>query len=73
MGELFHMWEGLCHGIDALCCHLKSYDAELWLIVQEQEICKASVRELEEALAVEVLMDKEEELAHERVRDEAKK
>ena len=73
MGELFHTWEGLWRGIDALCCHLKSYDVESWLIICEQETCKASVRQLEAALVAEVLTDEEEELVCERARDEAKR
>ena len=37
---------------------------------REQEMCEASVRELEEALAAEPSTDEEEELARERARDE---
>ena len=70
-GELFHTREGLHRGIDALRCCLESYDAEMWSIIRERETCKASVKELEEALEAEPLMDEEEELARERARDEA--
>ena len=69
-GELFHTRDGLCHGIDALCCCLESYDVELWSIIHEREMCEALVRELEEALVAEPSTDKEEELARERARDE---
>ena len=72
-GKLFHMQEGLHCGINALCCHLESYDVKLWSIICEWEMCEALVRELEEALAAEVLTDEEEELAQERVRDEVKR
>ena len=64
----------MCHSIDALRCCLESYDGKLWSILHEQETCEASVRELEEVLAAAAaLMDKEEELAQERVRDEVKR
>ena len=64
------MRDGLRHSIDALRCRLESYDMELWSILCEQETCKASVRELEEALAAEASTDEEEELVQERARDE---
>ena len=73
MGELFHTREGLHHGINALPCHLELYDAELWSIIQEQATCEESVKQLEEALEAEPSTDEEEELARERVRDEAKR
>ena len=73
MGDLFHMREGLCCGIDALHCCLKSYNTELWSIKWEQATCEELVKELEEALEAEVSTDKEEELALERARDEAKR
>ena len=62
----------MCHGINTLRCRLKSYDAELWSIIQERETCEVSVRELETALAGEASTDEEEELAWERARVEAK-
>ena len=46
---------------------------ELWSIIWEQATCEESVKELEEVLEAKPLMDEEEELAWERVRDEAKR
>ena len=67
------MWEGLWWGINALHCCLESYDAELWLVIHKQEMCKVLVRELEVVLVAEMSTDEEEELVHERARDEAKR
>ena len=49
------------------------YDMEVWSIFHEQDTCAASVKELEEALAVEELTDEEAELAQEKVCYDAKR
>ena len=49
------------------------YDLEVWSILCEQETCMASVKELEEVLAVEESTDKEVELGKEKARYDARR
>ena len=51
---------------------LDTYDLELWLILREQETCAALVKELEEVLAAEELMDDKAEMMKEKERYNAK-
>ena len=49
------------------------YDLEVWSILHEQETCAASVKELEEVLAVEESTDEEAEMRDEKLRYNAKR
>ena len=49
-----------------LHAHLDMYDLEVWSILHEWDTCTASVKELEEVLAVEELMDDEVEMRKEK-------
>ena len=50
-----------------LCAHLDTYNLEVWLILREWDTCVASVKELEEVLAVEELTNEEAEMREEKV------
>ena len=52
---------------------LDTYDLEMWSIIREQEMCAASVKELEEALAAEESTDEEAEMRDEKSRYDAKR
>ena len=65
--------EALRQSIDALRARLDMYDLEVWSILREQEMCMASVKELEEVLAVEVSTDEEAELWKEKARYNARR
>ena len=56
-----------------LHARLDTYDLEVWSILHEQETCAASVKELEEVLAVEESMDDEAEMMKEKERYDAKR
>ena len=56
-----------------LRARLDTYDLEIWSILREQEMCAASVKELEEVLAAEELTDEEAEMGEEKVRYDAKR
>ena len=64
-------WEALHHSIDALHSCLKMYDIEVWSILCEQDRCVASVKELEEALVVE-LTNEEVKMVQEKVQYDVK-
>ena len=49
------------------------YNLEVWSILWEQDTCAASVKDLEEVLAVEELMDKEVEMRKEKAQYDAKR
>ena len=49
------------------------YNLEIWSILCERETCTASVKELEEVLAAEELMDDEAEMMKEKQRYDAKR
>ena len=65
--------EALQRSINALCACLDTYNLEVWSILREWDTCTASVKELEEVLAVEESMDKEAEMVQEKARYEAKR
>ena len=73
VGMLCTSWEALRCSIDELCAHLNMYDLEVWSILQEQDTCVASVKELEEVLAAEELTDEEVEIGKEKVWYDAKR
>ena len=66
-------WEALHRSIDALHAHLNMYDLEVWAILHERDTCTASVKELEEVLAVEESPDDEAEMRKEKERYDAKR
>ena len=66
-------WEALRWSIDALHACLDMYDLEVWLILHEQNTCAASVKELEEVLAVEESTDDEAEMRKEKACYNAKR
>ena len=66
VGALCMLLEALHRSIDALCAQLDTYDLEVWLILCEWDTCAASVKELEEMLAAEELMDEEAEMRQEK-------
>ena len=72
VGTLCTSQEALHCSINALCSHLETYDMEVWSIVCEQDMCVALMKELEEALTVEELMDKVAEMVQEKVHYDAK-
>ena len=59
-------WEALRWSIDTLCAQLDTYNLEVWSILCEWDMCTASVKELEEVLEAEELMDEEAELGKEK-------
>ena len=65
--------EALHCSIDTLCSHLKTYDIKVSSILHEQDTCTASVKELEGALVVVELMNKEMEMAQEKVHYDVKR
>ena len=67
VGALCMSGEALQHGIDSLHAWLNMYNLEVWSILHEWETCTASVKELEEVLEAEELMDEEAELRQEKV------
>ena len=58
--------EALQWSIDVLCAHLDTYNIEVWSILHKQDMCAASVKELEEVLAAEESMDNEVEMRKEK-------
>ena len=73
IGALCTLWEALRHSIDALRARLNTYNLEVWSILCEWDTCTASVKELEEVLAVEESMDEEAEMRKEKARYNAKR
>ena len=73
VGALCTSQEALQRSIDALRAWLDMYNLEVWSILHEWEMCVASVKELEEVLAVEELMDEEAELWKEKARYDARR
>ena len=61
------------HSIDALHSHLKTYDMEVWSILNEWDTCIVFLKELEEALAEELLTNEDEGMAQEKAQYEAKR
>ena len=52
---------------------LDTYNLKLWSILRERDTCAASVKELEEVLAVEESTDEEVELGKEKARYNARR
>ena len=73
VGVLCTSREALRWSIDTLCARLDTYNLEVWTILHEQDTCAASVKELEEVLAVEESTDEEAELGKEKARYDAKR
>ena len=73
IGALCTSWESLRRSIDMLRACLNTYDLEIWSILRERDMCAASVKELEEVLAVEESTDKEAEIRKEKARYNAKR
>ena len=65
--------EALRHSIDAPWSHLKMYHMEVWSILCERDMCVALVKELEEALVAEGLIDEEVEMVQEKALYKAKR
>ena len=72
-GELCMLHKGLCQSINALCARLDTYNAEVWSILHEWEICVASVKGFEEALVEEEETDEEMKLRQEKAWYNAKR
>ena len=66
IGALCMSREALRQSIDVLHARLDMYDLEIWSILHERDMCVASVKELEEVLAAEELMDEEAEMRKEK-------
>ena len=66
VGVLCTSWEALRQSID-------TYDLEIWSILCERDMCAASVKELEEVLAVEESTDEEVEMRKEKAQYNAKR
>ena len=73
IGMLCTSWEALRWSIDVLRAHLNTYDLEVWSILRERDTCAASVKELEEVLAVEDSMDNKVEMGKEKARYDMKR
>ena len=73
IGMLCTSWEALRWSIDVLRARLNTYDLEVWSILRERDTCAASVKELEEVLAVEESMDEEAEMRKEKAQYDAKR
>ena len=73
VGVLCTSREVFQRSIDALRAHLDTYDLEIWLIIHEWDTCAASVKELEDVLAAEELMDDEAEMRKEKERYNARR
>ena len=56
-----------------LRARLNTYDLEVWSILRERDTCAASVKELEEVLAVEDSMDNKVEMRKEKACYDAKR
>ena len=65
--------EALQQSIDVLHAHLDMYNLEVWSILHERDTCMESVKELEEVLAAEELMDEEAEMRKEKERYDARR
>ena len=73
VGALCTLQEALWCSIDALHAWLDMYDLEVWSILCERDTCAALVKELEEVLEAEELMDEEVELRQEKVQYDVKR
>ena len=73
VGVLCMSWEALRQSIDALHARLDMYNLKVWSILCERDTCAVSVKELEEVLAAEELMDKEAEMGKEKAWYDAKR
>ena len=73
VGVLCTSREALRRSIDVLRARLDTYDIEVWSILHEWDMCTASVKELEEVLAVEELTDDEAEMRKEKECYDAKR
>lgn len=62
MGTLFKTREGLCKSINTLQWRLEVYDNKLRLVLNEQEACAKSLKQLEDALADVPSTNKEKEV-----------
>ena len=68
IGTLCASQEALRRSIDGLRAHLDMYDLEVWSILHERDTCTASVKVLEEVLAVEESTDNKVEMRKEKER-----
>ena len=73
VGALCMSREAFQRSIDVLRAWLVTYDLEVWSILREQEMCVASVKELEEVLAAEELTDEEAEMRDEKLHYNSKR